>query len=73
LRIPDGADPTGQHGAFERVFAAFDADLGVVNFDDIDERLQISASSRRCWGYDKLDTTARDTRVTTGNPTMPSG
>src|SRR5664280_924743 len=46
LRTLGRAGLTGQHGAFEYVLAAFDADLSVVDFDDIDERLQIRLPER---------------------------
>jgi hypothetical protein len=41
LRTLDGACAAGQNGPFEYVFAAFDADLGIVYLNYVDKRLQV--------------------------------
>jgi hypothetical protein len=46
LRTRDGAGPTGQDGAFKHVLAAFDADLGIIDLNHIDKRLQIGLPER---------------------------
>lgn len=41
-----GPVSAGQNRSFEHVFAAFDADLGIVDLDHLDEGLQICLTER---------------------------
>ena len=38
--------PTGQDSAFKHVLAGFDADLGIIDLNHIDKRLQIGLPER---------------------------
>src|SRR5258708_33447994 len=46
LRTRNGTVPAGQDRSFEHVFAAFGPDLGIVDLDHVDERLQIGLAER---------------------------
>ena len=46
LRTRNGPIPAGQDRSFEHVFATFDADLGIVDLNHVDEGLQIGLAER---------------------------